>query len=173
MAQVDLHAGLLGAAFLFTDELVHVEVAHPHPVFHVAFAQAGQQQLVAQVGAEPCLRHAAGLHPAAQFGDGHAVLAGDVGFGLVHQRIVHLDTGVTCLLHQGPLGDEVVQYLAGQFGRLGNRGPLLAHLAFHPRHAGAHLVVGDGFGIDHRHDVVSLPRSCRRSAQRQGGRWGP
>ena len=171
MAQVELHAALLGAGLLLADELVHVEVTDPHPAFHVALTQAGQQQLAAQFAAEPCLRHAAGFHPVAQVGHGDAVLAGDVGLGLVHQCIVHLDAGVTRLLHQGPLGDQVVQHLAGEFGRPGDGRALLAHLAFHPRHAGTHLVVGDGFGIDHRHDVVGLLRACRcgRQGQRRPG----
>jgi hypothetical protein len=155
VAQVHGRRGLVGAPIaLFGQVAVDVGVGDTHAAVHIAFAQALQGDLAAQLLAELLLVHALGPEAGQQPGLVQAVLARHIAQGLVHRIVVHAQARVLGFLQLGLLHDQPLQHLTGQ-QRLGRHLPaLLGNVLRHARHAGAHLVVGHGLGIDDRHDVV-------------------
>jgi len=174
-------------AGLLADVGVDVGVAHADARLDLALAQARQQHLVAHVGLEVLDRDALLLDALVQFGHGgQVVLAGNGQLGLRQGGVVHAQTQFARVLQLGALGDQALEHLLAQAGGGRRHHAALAHLAQGPRHARAHLVVGDGLGVDHGDDVVGRAggrrggcrcsghggrSSCRRG-RRPGGRLG-
>ena len=161
MAQLDLGRGRPCPVHLLPQELVDLRFAHTHPGIHLTLAQALLQELAAQFLAERVARNAIGRQTPVHLVGGHLVLSRHALHRLIHRQIIDNDAALAGQLHQGQLLDELLQGLARQqvLRRLG--AALAGHLALQALHAGAHLAVGHGLGIDDGDDEVGLPRSCR------------
>ncbi|OQC12354.1 MAG: hypothetical protein BWX79_01166 [Alphaproteobacteria bacterium ADurb.Bin100] len=158
-AQVNFGIGLVGAALLFQDELVDVDLGDAGLGFQFALAHLGQQDLVAQVFPKLADRHSVLGQATAQLRHGDLVLAGNRKLGLIHRGVVHLDAGLAGELHLGLLVDHAFQHLAREHVTRRQRATLLGELLLGADQLGQDLVVGDGFAVDHDHDEVRLAGS--------------
>jgi hypothetical protein len=175
LRQVDLHAAAVGAALLFVKELIDFEVAHVNPGVDLALTQFGQQDLVAQLVMQLLEPDALLRQLAAQRGHIDLVLPRHVLFRLVDAGLVHLQAQLARLLQLRLFTDQALEHLAHQHV-VGRHGPALAgQLRLKALQACLHFIVGDGLGVDHRHDVVGLARRAgrRRCSGRAAGRGGP
>ena len=169
MGQVELQLAQGDTSALLSDVAVNIGFADLRAALHLALAQTLHQDLVAQIAAQPVGVHPFGSQPAAEVGQRHLVLRGDRFLCLRQRGLVDLNAQFAGLLNLHALGHQLFKHLGHQFGTRRHGRALLGDLLFHPQQAGAHLVVGDGLGIDQRHDEI---HRARAADSQRGGRCG-
>ena len=146
---------------LFAQELVHLELGHPHTGLGFTLTYPREQQLVLEVFPKGRLRDPVGSQSLAQLRHIDAVLARNVLFGFVDRRLVDFEAVLARQLQLGALNDQSLEHLAGQLCARRLWHPLQGHLLLNTRQTGAYLIVGDRLRVDDRNDEVSRPRRCR------------
>ena len=122
--------------------------------------------MVTQVSPELRKRHAFGFKSAAQLGQVKLVLAGNVLFGQVYCGIIHPNTGLTRHLQLQAVVDQTVEHLTAECGPLRLGAALLRDLLLRPLQLQAQFIKSNGFGVDNRHNEISLLLlALRRLAQ--------
>ena len=112
--------------------------------------------MLAQLFSEAFHFHAVHHHAAAQICHAELVLPSNRLLRLIHRGVVHLQAGVARQLQLRTLVDEFVQHGLGQLCGAGHGLALLHQHLLHALHFTHHFLVGDGLGIDHRHNKVGL-----------------
>jgi hypothetical protein len=176
LRQVDFQiARSIGALLL--DDAVDVDVGDADARSDLALTHPLQQHLVAQVVAELRVVHPFGLQSLAQLWCGELVLRSDVGHGTIQFDIVDAVAAFARVSQQHPLLDQRIEGLLAQAVVRGHLQVGALSLGTGPKDALLHLDRSDGFGVDHRHDVVAIARRLRalrhgRHAQAQSDERG-
>ena len=164
--------GAGGSSGLILQVLVDIQLADAHARIDFALAQALQRQLVAQLLAKALRADAVGRQALEHGRMRDAVLLRHGLLSLRDRQGVHLDTHLARGLELRLFQNGALQYLAHQGFARRRSAALLRHLRLDARDTHAHLVVGDGLGIDDSDDVIGLADSAGAVAGRHGGRQG-
>ena len=122
--------------------------------------------MVTQISPELRKRHAFGFKSAAQLGQVKLVLAGNILFGQIYRGIIHPDTSLTRHLQLQAVADQAVEHLTGECGPLRLGAALLRNLLLRTLQLQAQFIESNGFGVDNRHNEISLLLlALRRLAQ--------
>ena len=157
------------------EKVVDLGIGDDNLAIHLALAQAGQQDLGANLVAEARPRHAVPVQRGAQLIHAEFVVGGDAVDGALERGVVHPQRGLARELELGTLDDETFEQLA--FEHLGRRqfDVLALQLAYRLIDTGTQLQGGNDFVVDHRNDAIDLDGSGRRmrgQAERSTGEAG-
>ena len=111
--------------------------------------------MLTQVGTELNLAHALLCQALAKSLQAHPVLGGHALLGLFENAVFNADTQLLRQAQLGALIDQALQNLAHQHLAARHKPPLLLlHLKHGLLDLLLQLLVGDGLGVNHRHDEV-------------------
>jgi hypothetical protein len=156
-----------GRAGGLLEEQLHLGVAHLDAVLHFPLAQAGKDDLLADVLAERVERHAVALQHLAEVGEGHLVLLGDPLHRPVELHLVDADPGVAGMLQLRLVEDQALEELALQHRALRRLRAAPRELALRRLHRLVQLRERDDFLVHHGDDAVDELHLLR--GRRAGG----
>ena len=168
LRQVHLGVGLHRAALLF-DVALDLGVGHADAGHDLAFTDALDQHLVAQVGAEARVVDAFGAQALAQLLRGELVLRGDALHGAVDLGLFDAQAAVARVGDDDTLVDQQVQHLLAQHGV--GRQALAAARGVGPGacDAAVDLAGGDELAVDDGNDVVAVAFAALGGSRAGGG----
>ncbi len=138
--------------------VVDLAIGNHDAALHFAFAQAREDDLLANLLAELGPGDAVLFQRRAEVLQRELVAFGDAAHGGVEVKIRYAQPGFLGVLELHAIGDHALEQLLFQDFARRQLHLLVAQLALHGSEAGAQLVGGDGFVVDHGDDAVDLQR---------------